>query len=98
MELPIWYSSSAFSVLLINSLFSPIRLFFMSSNLIVNKSYFFLVNDATCLDFDPDGDFIATMSSDLVCLVSNVSTGSCRFYLPISRKTNNCNFDFCGIF
>ena len=38
------------------------------------------------LDFNPTGEFVATMCEDSICLISEVNTGDYRFHQKLVNK------------
>ena len=56
----------------------------------------------TSLDFNPDGEMVATMNQFGVCLISDLSTNTYRFHLDLKTKKGNPFFplirSFCSFF
>ena len=58
--------------------------------------YLYLGNYITGLDFNPNGEIVATIDSSGVCLISDVNTDSYRFHLYLNMDKNGkpSNFQF----
>ena len=50
--------------------------------------YLYLGNVITALDFNPNGEIVATIDMYGVCLISDMNTDSYRFHVNIGMKDN----------
>ena len=62
-----------------NKLISPCRLILIS---------LYLDNYITSLDFNPNGESVATIDKYGVCLISDLSTNSYHFHLKMKMKND----------